>query len=319
MRTSDQLLAELRTLHPRLIDLSLGRIERLLAKLGNPEARLPPVIHVAGTNGKGSTTAFLKAMLEAAGKRVHVYTSPHLVRFNERIELAGADGKAAPDQRGRARRRAVAHAARQCRRRHHLLRDHDGRRLSGLRRAPGRCDDPGGGPRRPPRCHQRRRAAGALCHHAHLARPSGQARRHARRRSPARRPASSRPACPPSSRASRTKRWRSFAAGPTRWARRSSCGARTTRPSSSAAASSTRAPSGCMDLALPALIGHHQIGNAGTAIAAALRLRSAGRHRCRHRARASRRALAGAHAAARQRPPVAPARRRLRAVARRRA
>ena len=96
MRTSDQLLAELRTLHPKLIDLSLGRIERLLAKLGNPEARLPPVVHVAGTNGKGSTVAYLKAMLQAAGRRVHVYTSPHLVRFNERIELAGADGKARP-------------------------------------------------------------------------------------------------------------------------------------------------------------------------------------------------------------------------------
>ena len=94
MRTSDELLAELRTLHPRLIDLSLGRIEGLLAKLGNPQHRLAPVIHVAGTNGKGSTVAFLKAMLQAAGKRVHVYTSPHLVRFHERIEIAGADGKA---------------------------------------------------------------------------------------------------------------------------------------------------------------------------------------------------------------------------------
>ena len=96
MRTSDELLARLRTLHPRLIDLSLGRIEVLLAKLGNPQDRLPPVIHVAGTNGKGSTAAFLKAMLQAAGKRVHVYTSPHLVRFHERIELAGADDKARP-------------------------------------------------------------------------------------------------------------------------------------------------------------------------------------------------------------------------------
>src|SRR5262245_12896842 len=79
MPTSDQLLADLKTLHPRLIDLSLGRIEALLAKLGNPERRLPPVIHVAGTNGKGSFTAFLRAMLEAAGLGVHVYTSPHLV------------------------------------------------------------------------------------------------------------------------------------------------------------------------------------------------------------------------------------------------
>jgi dihydrofolate synthase / folylpolyglutamate synthase len=96
MPTSDQLLAQLKTLHPRRMDLSLSRIEVLLAKLGNPQHRLAPVIHIAGTNGKGSTAAFLKAMLEAAGKRVHVYTSPHLVRFHERIALAGPDGKARP-------------------------------------------------------------------------------------------------------------------------------------------------------------------------------------------------------------------------------
>lgn len=85
----DAILARLRKLHPRVIDLSLGRIGGLLADLGHPEAKLPPVIHVAGTNGKGSLIAYLRAMLEAAGKRVHVYTSPHLVRFNERIRLAG--------------------------------------------------------------------------------------------------------------------------------------------------------------------------------------------------------------------------------------
>jgi len=96
MRTSDQVLAELKGLHPRRIDLSLGRIERLLAKLGNPQNRLPPVIHVAGTNGKGSLTAYLKAMLQAAGRRVHVYTSPHLIRFHERIVLAGTGDRAAP-------------------------------------------------------------------------------------------------------------------------------------------------------------------------------------------------------------------------------
>lgn len=96
MRTSGEVLAELKGLHPRLIDLSLGRIEALLAKLGHPERRLPPVIHVAGTNGKGSVAAFLKAMLLAAGIRVHAYTSPHLVRFHERIDLAGADGRAHP-------------------------------------------------------------------------------------------------------------------------------------------------------------------------------------------------------------------------------
>ena len=96
MATSDKLLAELKTLHPILIDLSLERIRVLLQKLGNPHHRLPPVIHIAGTNGKGSTSAYLKAMFEAAGKRAHVYTSPHLVHFHERISLAGRDGKSAP-------------------------------------------------------------------------------------------------------------------------------------------------------------------------------------------------------------------------------
>jgi dihydrofolate synthase/folylpolyglutamate synthase len=88
----DDVLLRLKKLHPQLIDLSLGRIEGLLAKLGNPQERLAPVIHIAGTNGKGSTTALLRAMLEAAGLRVHVYTSPHLVRFNERIVVADAGG-----------------------------------------------------------------------------------------------------------------------------------------------------------------------------------------------------------------------------------
>lgn len=74
--------------HPRKIDLSLGRLERLLGRLGDPHKNLPPIIHVAGTNGKGSTVAFMRAILEAAGYSVHVYTSPHLVRFNERIRLA---------------------------------------------------------------------------------------------------------------------------------------------------------------------------------------------------------------------------------------
>jgi dihydrofolate synthase / folylpolyglutamate synthase len=83
------IVARLHGLHPRLIDLSLDRLRDLLAKLEHPERRLPPVVHVAGTNGKGSTCAFLRAMAEAAGERVHVYTSPHLVRFNERIRVAG--------------------------------------------------------------------------------------------------------------------------------------------------------------------------------------------------------------------------------------
>ena len=96
MPKSDKLLADLKLLHPKLIDLSLGLIERLLKRLGNPHEKLAPVIHIAGTNGKGSVTAYLKAMLESAGRRVHVYTSPHLVRFHERIELAGSDGRARP-------------------------------------------------------------------------------------------------------------------------------------------------------------------------------------------------------------------------------
>ncbi|MEQ8319865.1 MAG: folylpolyglutamate synthase/dihydrofolate synthase family protein [Rhodospirillales bacterium] len=86
---SDATLKRLLSLHPKLVDLSLGRMERLLAALGHPERQLPPVVHVTGTNGKGSVLAFLCAMLEAAGLRVHVYTSPHLVRFHERIRLAG--------------------------------------------------------------------------------------------------------------------------------------------------------------------------------------------------------------------------------------
>jgi len=89
MSRTDQILKRLLALHPMLIDLSLGRMQRLLEAMGRPQDRLPPVIHVAGTNGKGSTVAYLRAFLEAAGKRVHVYTSPQLVDFRERIRLNG--------------------------------------------------------------------------------------------------------------------------------------------------------------------------------------------------------------------------------------
>lgn len=89
-------LARLATLHPAGMDLSLDRLRRLLETLGNPQDRLPPTVHIAGTNGKGSSAAFLRAICEAAGERVHVYTSPHLVRFNERIVLAGAEVEDAP-------------------------------------------------------------------------------------------------------------------------------------------------------------------------------------------------------------------------------
>lgn len=90
MSRVDIILKRLLDLHPnKLIDLKLDRVERLLGALGSPQNRVPPVIHVAGTNGKGSTIAHLRAFLEASGKKVHVYTSPHLVSFNERIRLAG--------------------------------------------------------------------------------------------------------------------------------------------------------------------------------------------------------------------------------------
>ena len=85
----DPISARLLARHPQKIDLSLDRMRALCSALGDPQDSLPPVVHVAGTNGKGSTAAFLRAMAEAAGLRVHVYTSPHLVRFNERIRLAG--------------------------------------------------------------------------------------------------------------------------------------------------------------------------------------------------------------------------------------
>ncbi len=86
---SDAILARLMTLHPKVIDLSLDRVVALLEKLGNPHHRLPPVVHIAGTNGKGSVGAYMRAALESAGYRVHAYTSPHLVRFHERVRLAG--------------------------------------------------------------------------------------------------------------------------------------------------------------------------------------------------------------------------------------
>jgi dihydrofolate synthase/folylpolyglutamate synthase len=92
MSAYEPIIARLLALHPKRIDLSVDRIRRILDKLGNPERQLPPVIHVAGTNGKGSTIAFMRAVLEAAGKSVHVYTSPHLVRFNERFRLGEPGG-----------------------------------------------------------------------------------------------------------------------------------------------------------------------------------------------------------------------------------
>src|SRR5882757_7701739 len=94
MSAYQPIIERLLTLHPKRIDLSLDRMVRILDALGHPERRIPPVIHVAGTNGKGSTIAFMRAILEAAGRSVHVYTSPHLVRFNERFRLGREGGGA---------------------------------------------------------------------------------------------------------------------------------------------------------------------------------------------------------------------------------
>ena len=102
-RSTPMILARLLALHPKRIDLSLDRIERLLAALGHPERRLPPVIHVAGTNGKGRPIAFMRAILEAAEQRVHVYTSPNLVRLNERFRI-GQPGGGKSGRRRRTRR-----------------------------------------------------------------------------------------------------------------------------------------------------------------------------------------------------------------------
>src|SRR5215475_1938248 len=92
MTQVDAILARLLALHPKRIDLSLDRMRRILDALDHPERRVPPVVHVAGTNGKGSTIAFMRAMLEAGGHSVHVYTSPNLVRMNERFRLGAIGG-----------------------------------------------------------------------------------------------------------------------------------------------------------------------------------------------------------------------------------
>jgi len=99
MSAYDSIIARLLTLHPKRIDLSLDRMWRILDQLDHPQRRIPPVIHVAGTNGKGSTVAFMRAILEASGRSAHVYTSPHLVRFNERFRLgAHGGGKLVSDE-----------------------------------------------------------------------------------------------------------------------------------------------------------------------------------------------------------------------------
>jgi dihydrofolate synthase/folylpolyglutamate synthase len=89
LKSSDKILKRMMDLHPKVIDLTLDRVLNLLDALKNPHKKLPPVIHIAGTNGKGSTLSMIRSGLESSGKSVHTYTSPHLIRFNERIRLAG--------------------------------------------------------------------------------------------------------------------------------------------------------------------------------------------------------------------------------------
>ena len=181
--------ARLLALHPKRIDLSLARIERLLAALGHPEQHLPPVIHVAGTNGKGSTIAFARAILEAAGKRVHVYTSPNLVRLNERFRIGYADGgKLVEDDE-------LAAVLSECEAKngdttHHGVRDGDGGGVSSLRAASRRYCSPRSRAWRPSRRDQRRARPDRQRDHAGVARSSRFSRRHDRGGSPPRKPAS---------------------------------------------------------------------------------------------------------------------------------
>jgi dihydrofolate synthase/folylpolyglutamate synthase len=128
MSAYQPIIERLLTLHPKRIDLSLDRMWRILGALDHPERKLPPVIHVAGTNGKGSTLAFMRAVLEAAGKSVHVYTSPHLVRFNERFRLGAPGG----GKLRSPRRRFAGMRTRQWLRADHGVRDRNRRGVSAV-------------------------------------------------------------------------------------------------------------------------------------------------------------------------------------------
>ena len=244
MRTSDDLLAELKALHPRLIDLSLGRIEAAAGQARQPAA--PPAARHPCRRHQRQGLRHRLPQGHAAGRR----------QARARLHLAapGALPRAHRARRRRAARRArsartswstcCAHAARQRRRRHHVLRDHHGGRLPGLRRAPRRCPDPGGGARRPARRHQRRGAPGAQRHHADLHGPCRQARRQLAKIAGEKAGILKRGVTGRRSRASRTRPRRHPRRAPRGRRPARSCGARTTRPSSSAAASSIRARSG---------------------------------------------------------------------------
>ena len=188
---SDLILDRMMALHPKMIDLTLDRVWRLLAALGHPERRLPPVIHIAGTNGKGSTLAMIRAGLEGAGQtrpRLHLAASGAVPRAHP------AGGR--PDHRRRSSPRCSTAARRPTAAQPITYFEITTvRRAARLRRDPGRLDPAGGRPRRPARCDQRGRQAGADGHHPGLDRPHPVSRRHAARRSPAKRPGSSSAAC----------------------------------------------------------------------------------------------------------------------------
>ena len=264
---TEALIARLGQLHPKQIDLSLGRLERLLARLGHPERKLPPVIHVAGTNGKGSAIAFLRAMLEAAGHGVHVYTSPNLVRFNERFRLAHrGTGRLVGDE-------ALAEALMDCERANAedaitFFEITTAAAFLLFSRHPGRRAAFGSRPRRQVRRHQRDRAAARQPHHAGLDRPHRiprlDAERDRRRESGNPEAGRSGDPRPP---------------GAAKPLRRSSAKPSGSAPSSSSSGQHWQAyeergrlvysdEAGLLDLPRPRLVGAHQIENAGAAIAA---------------------------------------------------
>ncbi len=313
MPAYDSIIARLLALHPKRIDLSLDRVRRLLGALGHPERRVPPVIHVAGTNGKGSTIAFMRAMLEAAGRSVHVYTSPHLVRFNERFRIA--EDRWSPTKRWPPRWRSAS--APTAASRSPCSRSRPRRRFLLFSRNPADVlllEVGLGGTARRHQRDRRRRSPASSCRCRWTTWNSSVTRW---RRSPPRRLPSSSAACRPSSRRSRTWQW----------------------PSSSGRRQRVRAPlhvagehwnvheehgrlvyqdeDGLLDLPAPKLHGRHQFDNAGVAIAtlraAGLKLPDAA-YRNRHRQGR----LAGAHAASLARRAEGARADRQRAVARRR-
>ena len=163
MTQSSAIVERLHGLYPKLIDLSLGRVLRLLGQLGNPQHHLPPVIHVAGTNGKGSTCAFLRAIGEAAGLRVHVTISPHLIDLRERFSRGGFAGIGGGSEPG-----ACRGGAGERRRADYRVRGVGGGRNSAVLPHARRSVRGGGGSGRPLRCDQRVPCAGGLRHHVDL-------------------------------------------------------------------------------------------------------------------------------------------------------